>query len=74
MSKRIYKDEKNKKILGVCAGLADYFQLDPTLVRIGWVIITLLFFGAGIIIYFACGFIFPDKSTIIENNSDNKEE
>ena len=41
--KRLYKTEGNdKKLCGVCGGVAEYFDVDPTLVRIGWGIATLL--------------------------------
>jgi len=45
------------KIMGVCAGIADYFGLDVTLVRVAWVIGTLVGFGSLILIYLAIGFI-----------------
>lgn len=45
---------------GVCHGIADYFQLDPTLVRILWVIFTFLG-GAGILAYIICWIIIPES-------------
>lgn len=41
MSKRIYKIRDQKKLCGVCAGVAEYFDLDPTLVRVLWAAISL---------------------------------
>ena len=38
MEKKLYKSSKNKMIDGVCAGIAEYFNIDPTLVRIGLVL------------------------------------
>ena len=35
MEKRLYKSNKNKMIDGVCAGIAEYFNIDPTLIRLG---------------------------------------
>jgi Putative stress-responsive transcriptional regulator len=58
--KRLYKSSEDKKLCGVCAGIAEYFDLDPTLVRIAWVILSLWFF-TGIIIYIICAFVMPDK-------------
>jgi len=46
--KKLYLDKKNAKISGVCAGIADYFGIDPMMVRISAVLIAL--FGGGIII------------------------
>ncbi len=41
----------NGKVLGVCAGIADYFNLDVTMVRIAWVVGTLLGFGSLVLVY-----------------------
>lgn len=38
MKKRLYKSNKDKKIDGVCAGIAEYFDIDPTLIRLLWVV------------------------------------
>ena len=53
MKKRLYKSSKDKKICGVCAGLADYFELDSTVVRILWLIM-LFVFGTGVLAYIIC--------------------
>lgn len=63
MSKRIYKIREQKKLCGVCAGVADYFDLDPTLVRVLWAAIS-LGYGVGVIAYIICAVIFPDKSEL----------
>ena len=44
-------NKTNGKVLGVCAGIADYFNLDVTLVRIAWVLGTLLGFGSLVLVY-----------------------
>ena len=61
MSKRIYKIRSQKKLCGVCAGVAEYFDLDPTLVRVLWAAIS-LGYGVGVIAYIICAVVFPDKS------------
>ena len=48
--KRLMRSSTDKKIGGVCAGLADYFDLDPTLVRIVW-LLAIFFAGTGFLIY-----------------------
>lgn len=58
--KKLYCDKKNAKISGVCAGIAKYFDLDPTVIRILWVVIT-MFGGSGIIAYIICALIIPDE-------------
>jgi phage shock protein C len=61
--KRLYKNDYDKKISGVCSGVAEYFGLDPTLVRIAWVIFGLMA-GVGFWAYLACAIIMPKKSDI----------
>ena len=60
MKKKLYRNTKNKMIAGVCAGVADYFNIDPTIVRILWVLVGLMAF-AGVILYIICMFIIPEK-------------
>lgn len=42
MKKRLYKIEQGKKLDGVCGGIAEYFDIDPTLVRLAWILFTAL--------------------------------
>ena len=58
MEKKLYKSGKNKMIDGVCAGIADYFGIDPTLVRLGAVVLT-CFAGGGILAYIICAIVIP---------------
>ena len=46
--KRLYRIEEGSKIFGVCGGLAEYFDVDPTLIRVIWVILSLVY-GSGIL-------------------------
>lgn len=59
--KRLYRSYEDSKIFGVCGGIAEYFDIDPTLVRIGWVIFSLVY-GTGILAYIICAFCMPTKS------------
>lgn len=62
--KKVYRTEgTDKMLLGVCGGLAEYFDIDPSLVRIGWVVATLCA-SIGLWAYLACAIIFPLKSDI----------
>ena len=65
MNKRLYKSRYDRKISGVCAGIAEYFALDPTVVRVAWVIFTALA-GAGLIAYIACAIIMPEQPNYID--------
>jgi phage shock protein C len=50
-------------LCGVCAGLAEYFDIDPTLVRVLWAVIS-LGYGIGLLAYIVCAIVFPDKSEV----------
>lgn len=58
MEKKLYKSSKNKMIDGVCAGIAEYFNIDPTLVRIGLVLFSAMG-GAGILAYIIMVIVMP---------------
>lgn len=60
--KKLFKSEKDKKICGVCGGLAQYFDIDSTLIRLGWVLFVCL--GAGILAYIIAAIIMPTESSI----------
>ena len=66
--KRLYKIEQGKIISGVCGGIAEYFNIDPSLVRIGLIVASLLFsFGfGGIIAYIIAACILPKKSDVTQ--------
>lgn len=59
MKKKLVKSSNDKKICGVCGGIAEYFNIDSTIVRLLWVLIT-CFFGTGIIAYFLAALVMPD--------------
>ena len=58
-NKTLYNSSVNRRLCGVCGGIAEYFNIDPTLVRLVWVIITLMG-GAGILAYIIAAIIIPD--------------
>ena len=51
----------NKKIAGVCAGLAEYFDFDTTIVRLIWAIATITTCFSGVIIYLICWAVLPER-------------
>ena len=59
-AKRLYRSRSQRMICGVCGGVAEYFNIDPTLVRLGWVLVAACSFGTGIIAYFVAAIIMPD--------------
>ena len=65
MEKKLYRNLENKMIAGVCSGLAEYLNIDPTIVRIIWALIAIS--GAGLLAYLICALIIPVKpSNIID--------
>jgi len=59
--KKLYLSDTNKKIGGVCGGLGEYFDVDPTLIRVILIFLTLLSLGLGIIGYILIWMIIPRK-------------
>ena len=66
MEKKIYKIEEGKKLDGVCGGFAEYLNIDPTLVRLIWALVTLGTGGMGLIGYIVCAVIMPRKSEVVK--------
>ena len=65
MDKKLYRNTANKMIAGVCSGLAEYLNIDPTIVRLIWALIALS--GAGLLAYLIAAIIIPEKpSNIID--------
>ena len=58
MNKRLYRSTRDVKICGVCAGIAEYFDLDPTIVRLVAVVL-LLGWGSGLLAYLVAAFVMP---------------
>ena len=71
--KKLYRSKTNKKIVGVCAGIAQYFNIDPTIIRIIWAIVT-LFGGAGVILYIICAFVIPEEPDSVETTGRYVDE
>lgn len=57
--KRLYRSGKNRIIAGICGGLGEYFDTDPTIVRLIWAIFTLISLGIGILAYLIAWLIIP---------------
>ena len=61
--KRLYRSESNRMLCGVCAGIAEYFNLDPTLIRLAWALFCVLG-GSGVLAYILAAIIIPSESQI----------
>ncbi|MBS4960263.1 MAG: PspC domain-containing protein [Clostridiales bacterium] len=64
MKKRLYRSRRDKKLAGVCGGVANYFGIDPIIVRLIWVFLTFSC-AVSVLMYIACIFIIP-----LEEESD----
>ena len=60
MKKTLYKSNCNKMIDGVCGGIAEYFAIDPTLVRLGWILVCAMG-GSGFVAYLIAAIIIPRR-------------
>lgn len=67
MRKRLYRVEQGKMPCGVCGGIAEYFDLDPSLVRLGWIVFCALG-GSGVLAYIIAAIVIPTKSSVEGQN------
>ena len=63
MNKKLYRSNRQNVIAGVCGGLAEYLNIDPTIVRVIWALVALS--GAGLLAYLLCALIIPEKPSDI---------
>ncbi|MBN1134623.1 MAG: PspC domain-containing protein [Methanosarcinaceae archaeon] len=59
MRKRLYRSKRNRMIGGVCGGVGEYFNVDPTFVRLLWVLFTFAY-GSGVLAYIIAWVIIPE--------------
>ena len=57
--KRLFKSNSNRVLCGVCGGIGDYFNIDPTIIRLVWVLLGCT--GTGIIAYIVAAIIMPEQ-------------
>lgn len=62
MNKRLYRSASDKMLAGVCSGIAHYFGVDPTLIRLAWVLFCGLG-GSGLLAYIICAIVIPQEPT-----------
>ena len=56
--KRLHKSRNDRVLAGVCGGIAEFFGIDPTLVRLAWAVM-IFFGGSGLLLYIICALIIP---------------
>ena len=70
--KKLYRSETNRWLLGVCGGLGEYFDIDPTLIRVLFIVFALVF-GGGFLLYLILWIIIPMKPPEIETSEDTED-
>ncbi len=63
MNKKLYRSMADKKLCGVCGGLGEYFDVDPTLIRLLWIVFTFMG-GAGLLAYIICAIVVPQQGQL----------
>ena len=66
MAEKLYRSTTNSKIAGVCGGIGEYFDIDPTIVRLAW-LIAVLVFGTGLVAYIVAWFIIPENPVSVSD-------
>jgi len=62
MKKKLQRDTEEGKVGGVCSGIANYLGSDPVVVRLFFVLVTVVFYvGLGVITYLICWIVMPEK-------------
>ncbi len=73
MNKKLYRSRKDKMVGGIAGGLAEYFEIDPTLVRIAFVI-TLFLGGTGVLAYIILWIVVPEEPYVFPSPDVNSEQ
>ena len=62
--KKLFRSSTDRKICGVCGGIAEYFNIDSTLVRLGVVLLSCLAFGTGVLAYIIAAIVMPERKLL----------
>lgn len=73
MQKRLYRSRSNRMIAGVCGGIGEYFDVDPTLVRLAAVLLAMAG-GPGLIVYIILAVVIPEEPIGFEKNKNTFDE
>lgn len=72
MKKKLYKSVEDRKLGGVCAGIAEYFDIDATLIRVAYALISFFTGGfGGLIVYFVLMAIIPNNPGYVDYDDNN---
>jgi phage shock protein C len=62
--KRLYRSQRDRKLAGISGGLGEYFNCDPTLVRVAWVVAAFLSAGVAVLVYLVLIFVVPNEDEL----------
>lgn len=71
--KRLYRSRNDKFLGGVCAGLADYFRIDPTIMRLLYILLCFVSLGTGVLIYLVLWVLVPESKVYQVPPQDHKD-
>ncbi|KUG19956.1 MAG: PspC domain-containing protein [Methanomicrobiaceae archaeon] len=75
MKKTLYRSKRDRIIAGVCGGLGDYLDVDPNVIRLLWVVITVFSGGfPGVILYIVAWVLIPEEGSTVDVEYTVKEE
>lgn len=75
MHKKLYKSSSNRMLAGVCAGIAEYFNIDATIIRVAFALVSVLAASVpGVLIYIICAIIIPDEPDSVDTNAYYHED
>jgi phage shock protein PspC (stress-responsive transcriptional regulator) len=63
--KKLVRSKTNRMVCGVCGGIGEYLNVDPTIVRLVWVVVSLVSCGTGLLAYLIAAIVVPEDNDII---------
>jgi phage shock protein PspC (stress-responsive transcriptional regulator) len=72
--KRLYRSKNERMLGGVCAGLGEHFDIDPTVIRLAWAVITVLSIGTGVLVYIIAWILIPEEESGSSEQKTQKPE
>ena len=65
MTKRLFKSDTNKMLCGVCGGIGEYFNIDPVIIRLAWIMLAFVY-GGGLLAYIIAAIVVPQQGKYID--------
>lgn len=64
--KKLLRSKTNRTVCGVCGGIGEYLNIDPTLVRLIWLLCSIASLGTGLLVYIVAALVIPEDNSIID--------